>query len=411
MNSSETSISNSTVINSININSGTTISIGGELNSTDTSFPSPNDASTTTFADEYNLAATVFEQPLTLSLSATGSTPFDTFLQVIDANTGEIIAFDNDGGDGLNSLISGNDLILQEGIDYRIRVTSFGSLSPSENNAYTLEASLSQGAVSITSLNSDGATTVINSIPDINTITDISVSENAPDQVISLSEAFGGLDGDDIAFEVISNTNSNLVNPVLNGSDLNLDFQDNQSGVSAITVRGTDSDSTIDETFNINVSSESIGSEGFDVQYYRFQNSDLPGTYIFVDAGERASILADPNLENFVEEGNAFKGRSTPGENLVEVNRYQSSQTPGTYLFSTASDFQSDASITQSDFFLEGLAFYAHGADSGNGNDYYRFENDDRPGTYLFAESVERSSILNNFSTFEDQGTVWAVEA
>jgi len=405
MNSSEISISNSTVINSSNTINGTTISIGGELTSADPSFFAPNNANTTTFADEYKLEVTVFEQPLTLSLLATGSTPFDTFLQVIDNNTGEVIAFDNDGGDGLNSLISGNDLILQEGIDYRIRVTSFGSLSPSENNAYTLETALSQGVINITSLTSGGATATSNSIADI------SVSENSPDQVINLSDTFEDLDGDDIAFEVISNTNSNLVTPILNASDLNLDFQDNQSGVSEITIRGTDSDSTIDETFSINVNPESIGSEGFDVQYYRFQNSDLPGTYIFVDGGERASILADPNLENFVEEGNAFKVRSTPGENLVEVNRYQSSQTPGTYLFSTASDFQSDSSITQSDFLLEGLAFYAHGANSGSGNDYYRFENNNRPGTYLFSESGERSSIIANFSTFEDQGTVWAVEA
>ncbi len=410
MNNNQTSSSNSSIStsssssNSSSSSSGSRISISGELTSSDSSFVAPNDSSTITFADEYELATTAFGQPLTLSLLTTGSTSFDPFLQIINANTGDIIASDNDGGDGLNSLISGNDLILQPELDYLIRVNSFGSISASEAHNYNLQASVPQGSLSLISVSSGNLSEV--DIP----VADISVGLNSPDQVISLSDFFVDFDGDESFFEVVSNSNSNLVNPTLNAADLNLDFQNNQSGTSEIIIRGTDSDRTVEEIFNVSVNSENI-SEGFDVQYYRLQNNAVPGTYIYVDGSERDSILANPNLGNFVEEGNAFKVRSTPGENLVEVNRYQSSQTPGTYVFSTSSDFQSDSRINQSDFVLEGVAFYAHGANSGSGNDYYRFENNELPGTYLFTEAVERSSILTNFPVFEDQGTVWAVEA
>ena len=148
---------------------------------------------------------------------------------------------------------------------------------------------------------------------------------------------------------------------------------------------------------------------GFDTQYYRFQNTDVPGTYIFVDEVERQNILV--NFKSFVEEGPAFKVRLQPGgDDLIAINRYQSTRTPGTYLFTTADEFQNDPLINQNDFYLEGQAFYAYRANSGNGTNFYRFENTDRPGTYLFPGPSERENILVNFTSFEDQGMVWAVE-
>lgn len=385
--------------------SGNSVSISGQLNSADYFFPSPVVPGAVTLSDEYELDATVFGQPLTLSLFSTGSTPFDTFLQVINADTGQEIVRDDDGGNGLNSLISGNELVLQGGVNYRVRATSFGSLNPSNNNAYTLQASTPQGNVTLTPLTTDRSPEVV--VP----IADITSGSNAADQVISLSNTFSDADGDEISFEILSNSNSDLVSATLNASDLNLDFQDNQVGTSDITIRATANGRTVDDTFSVNISPANNGSEGFDVQYFRFQNSAVPGTYIFVEQNERAAILANPNLNFFVEEGNAFRVSANPGDGLVAVNRYSSTTNPGTFLFSTGSDFQSDSQINQSDFSLDGLAFYANGASSGNGDDYYRFENSNRPGTFLFAESVERASIIANFPVFEDQGTVWAVDA
>ena len=47
------------------------------------------------------------------------------------------------------------------------------------------------------------------------------------------------------------------------------------------------------------------GSADIGVDFYRFQNLDVPGTYIFVNGQERQNILA--NYPNFVEEGIAFE--------------------------------------------------------------------------------------------------------
>ncbi len=46
-------------------------------------------------------------------------------------------------------------------------------------------------------------------------------------------------------------------------------------------------------------------SMGIGENIYRFQNTQVPGSYVFVGEGERQSILA--NYPNFVEEGIAFK--------------------------------------------------------------------------------------------------------
>ena len=240
-----------------------------------------------------------------------------------------------------------------------------------------------------------------------NPISDVTVNQNSNNINIDLSDVFNDADGDAISLEVASNTNSGLVTSVLNGTDLNLDLQNDQSGTANITIRATANGQSVDDTFSVIVNPIN-DNNGFDIQYYRFQNTDVPGTYIFVDEVERQNILV--NFQSFEEEGAAFKVRLTPGEDLIAVNRYQSTKTPGTYLFSTAEDFQQDTLINQDDFYLEGRAFYAYGANSGNGTDFYRFENSDRPGTYLFPGPSERSNILVNFTSFEDQGAVWAVE-
>lgn len=104
-----------------------------------------------TRADEYDIDLTgaIVGQPITISLTANNPGPspnqYDTFLQVIDANTGNVLADDDDDGGGVNSLI--NSLIYQGGTDYKIRVTSFGGLNQPGNYPYDLQVSVPQGDV------------------------------------------------------------------------------------------------------------------------------------------------------------------------------------------------------------------------------------------------------------------------
>lgn len=141
---------------------------------------------------------------------------------------------------------------------------------------------------------------------------------------------------------------------------------------------------------------------------YRFQNSDIPGTYLFVAEAERANILE--NFTNFEEEGLAFRVAVEPGDNLIPLYRFQSTITPGTYLLAGE---QERASINQDfadSFIEEGLAFYVYEAGSGLGTDFSRFQNRDRPGTYLFATGEERANIRENFTNFEDEGIAFEVD-
>ncbi len=133
----------------------------------------------------------------------------------------------------------------------------------------------------------------------------------------------------------------------------------------------------------------------------RFQNKDIPGTYLFATEGESASIRQD--FPNFVEEGQAFSVSTTPGDGLIQFNRFQNKDIPGTYLFATEGE---SASIRQDfpNFDEEGIAFYAYEGDAQIAADFYRFQNSDRPGTYLFVNEIERQSVLNDFPNFVEEG-------
>lgn len=134
---------------------------------------------------------------------------------------------------------------------------------------------------------------------------------------------------------------------------------------------------------------------------YRFQNTEIPGTYLYVGEEERQSILN--NYPKFEEEGFAFSVATQPGDGLIPIYRFQNTQIQGTYLYVGQEERQS---ILQSfpQFREEGLAFYAFGANANQADSLYRFQNDNLPGTYLFVGQNERQSILQNYSNFSEEG-------
>jgi len=137
----------------------------GQLDQNDIIFKSPS--AFFTRADEYDLNTSAIGQPVTLSLTATDSIKYDTFLEVINATTGEVIA-DSDDTDptNLNSVIAPgqpangpgvddssipNSLTIAGGIKYKVRVTSYGNppLDLSSPNPYSLQASIPTGDISL----------------------------------------------------------------------------------------------------------------------------------------------------------------------------------------------------------------------------------------------------------------------
>ncbi|HAA28125.1 MAG TPA: peptidase S8 [Cyanobacteria bacterium UBA8553] len=76
------------------------------------------------------------------------STAFDSYLQVINANTGEIVAFNDDFG-GLNSQVT---FTAQAGVDYIARATSYAS---GATGAYTLTTTYDTSTTPIPGFNSN----------------------------------------------------------------------------------------------------------------------------------------------------------------------------------------------------------------------------------------------------------------
>ncbi len=181
-------------------------------------------------------------------------------------------------------------------------------------------------------------------------------------------------------------------NDIANGSELNL---------SPLTVDQRGLDRVINGVVDIGSYEFYQNNPLLNTPIYRFQNTSLPGTYLFAGEEERQSI--QQNNPNFVEEGFAFSVAVQPGDDLIPIYRFQNASVAGTYLYVGEGERQS---IKQNNpnFIEEGLAFYVFGAESGQGQSFYRFQNTELPGTYLFVGAAERLNINQNFPSFTEEG-------
>ena len=95
--------------------------------------------------------------------------------------------------------------------------------------------------------------------------------------------------------------------------------------------------------------------------FYRFRNTDKSreGTYLF--AGEQESASIRQNNKNFIEEGLAFYAYPSGigGETTIDFTRFQNNSLSGTYLFT--GPVETSSLMNNSGFTLEGSAFAAAG--------------------------------------------------
>lgn len=139
---------------------------------------------------------------------------------------------------------------------------------------------------------------------------------------------------------------------------------------------------------------------------WRFQNSQLLGTYLFVGQEEGNNILQ--NFRQFNQEGFAFYVGAEENDDLMPMYRFQNSDILGTYLYANEGERESILANFPN-FILEGIAFYVYGAGSNRANPFYRFQNSQLPGTYIFVSEGERQNILANFPTFIEEGIAFEV--
>ena len=143
------------------------------------------------------------------------------------------------------------------------------------------------------------------------------------------------------------------------------------------------------------------------VDFVRFQNSALPGTYIYATGAEADNIRV--NFTSFIEEGVAFKAAIEPVDDLIQLNRFQNRDVPGTYLYAGEVESQSIRDNFPN-FIEEGVAFYVYGAGAGIETPFSRFQNSAVPGTYLYATGDEADNIRSGFPNFIDEGIAFEVE-
>lgn len=168
--------------------------------------------------------------------------------------------------------------------------------------------------------------------------------------------------------------------------------------------RGSGFDRIQDTTVDIGAFEGVLPPTQVNTPIYRFQNTSVPGTYLFVGEAEAQSIRQ--NFRNFREEGVAFKVATQPGDSLIAFNRFQNTAVPGTYLYAGESESENIRKNFRN-FREEGIAFYAYDPSNGQGNPFNRFQNLNLPGTYLFAGAEESAGIRQNFPSFADEGVAF----
>ncbi len=99
----------------------------GSLSTTDRANPTRSGS----FSDDYRLSGFSTGQQVQLNMS---STAFDSYLQLVNESTGQVIQFDDDSGGNNNSRLT---FTAQSGVNYLVRATSYGSNS---TGSYTLNA-------------------------------------------------------------------------------------------------------------------------------------------------------------------------------------------------------------------------------------------------------------------------------
>jgi hypothetical protein len=205
------------------------------------------------------------------------------------------------------------------------------------------------------------------------------------------------------------------------GSTTNIDLQSARVGVNDQDIEAGDG--------NLQDGNVTVG-QGGTIELFRFRNTTFDsGTYVFVGASERDSILSNPDFnQTFELEGRqgddtinaAFTASTSPGEGLAPFYRLRSLGTPGTFLFASTEEYDAifaEGSDQRDQWVQEGLdtegadvpEFYLYGVGANEGTEFNRFQNTQN-NTFLYAGPAETEAINsdpNLSATFTDQGVAF----
>ena len=161
-----------------------------------------------------------------------------------------------------------------------------------------------------------------------------------------------------------------------------------------------------------NIRIDAIIDDGdiLDTTFIRFQNSSVPGSYIYATEEEADDIRA--NFSHFVEEGIAFNAAIEPHDDLISFFRLHNNQLPGAFLYVAEEELNRiNADPDFSDKYTnQGVAFYAYGVGANQETPFLRFQNFPLPGAYISATSGEVDQISANYPDFINERVAFEAE-
>ena len=225
-------------------------------------------------------------EDLGITYSITGGEDAGDFL--LNSSTGEL-TFSN-SPDFENPTDANTDGI------YEVTITADDGRTENNTSNVTLE---------ITVIN-------VNESPVLSTpIADVTVDENAVNTVIDLSTNFNDVEtaSGSLIYTVEVNDNPTLVTATISDSALTLNYQTDQFGVANITVRASDGELSVEDSFVVNVNEANhppVFIETYDlstaIQTNTVEGIDLKTDFAFNNDGTKLFILnGDPSVLNIEE--------------------------------------------------------------------------------------------------------------
>ena len=146
-------------------------------------------------------------------------------------------------------------LIIDPGTNYSV---TGNSITPTSNYSGSIQVAfrLDDGFSSSTVFNADINVLAVDDPPEVkNKIDNITVDEDAANTAIDLSATFTDVDNTDseITKAITGNTPSGKIVASISNDILTLDYQDNHSGIVAITLTGTSNGLTVDTSFTVTI--------------------------------------------------------------------------------------------------------------------------------------------------------------
>ena len=219
---------------------------------------------------------------------------------------------------------------------------------------------------------------------------------------------------DELQFEIVENSNPDLVDLAIDGEELTLDYAEDASGFSTVTVRGTDLlGDAVEDTFVVTVGDVTADPDSIGSTVYRFLNEDT-GVHLYTTSEvERDSILN--NLPNYVLEGSNNSGATyasvdalTGNPEPEQVYRFLNEDT-GTHLYTVSEVEKESVEANLDNFSLETESFFAYTEQYPGTIPVYRFYNTETGAHFYTPTEGERDVVEETLPNYDSEGIAYYV--